>query len=367
MASIVEITQASDVVTCDENGQAVIGFSINNKNNNSPRQRRVGFRINVVGETKQSWFEIEGKKELTLDIDATAEVKVRIAAAGALPDHIYKFSLLVFDVTNMDEDYTESKVIALRIAAKKEEPIQPEPKSKKWLIWLIVGVVTILLAGVITFVLLKDKPSKPEPANVVVPTPTPTPTPTLIKMPDVMYKTLSDTKNLLQSSGFTKIDFKSEFDLSRPEGTILNQSIAAGTDVDPKEVVIVLTTANHGVKVPDLTNLLTIDAFRTLNSNHLNGVLDTNPVRDSKLPESTVVKQDPPSGASVAVDSKVKLTVSTREKEIRIWAVNILPNLGMVKEAYKVDVPKPIVIESKSAEIKEVPLYIERKYRFLER
>lgn len=125
----------------------------------------MGFRVNVEGETKQSWFEIEGKKELTLDIDATTIVTVRIKTTDAPPDHIYKFSLLVFDVTNMDEDYTESKVIALRVPAKKEESVQPKPKSKKWLIWLIVGVFVVALAAVITFLVAGDNKNKEPKTN----------------------------------------------------------------------------------------------------------------------------------------------------------------------------------------------------------
>lgn len=311
MAKIVEITQSSDTVTCDENGVATIRFDVNNITSS---QLRVGAKIIAEEPAKQSWFTLEGKSEKILNIDASDQFLVRVDAKNAPKDASYKFSLLVYSVENSDEDYTSSKVIAVKVPPQKTIPVQTESKSNKWIVWLLVGVLVVSVAGVVAYVMWDDEPPKP----------------TLAAMPDVTDKTLQGAKDLLQAKGFNKIDIKSEFSSTKPEGTILNQSPTAGSNVNPSEVVT-LTTANRGVSVPNITNQLLQDALLTLQSKHLkSGLLSSK--FDKNLPEGTVISQTPQGGSSVPENTEIALVVSTTKGRDE-WKVLVYPNLQIMNKA----------------------------------
>ncbi len=359
MVKIVEITQSSDTVTCDENGEATIQFNVNNL---TPSALRVGARIIVEDPSKQSWFTLEGKSEKMLNVNATDQFSVKIAAKGA--EGVCKVQLLVFSVDNADEDYTESGVVAVNVPKIDMPPTPPPSGFPKWIIWVLVGLFIAGLLGVIAYLATRDngesqtfarvpnvigKPFEQAKEDledmgfdkiesetrfdaskakdiVLEQTPeagskedTSSAEITLIladsatTMPDVKDMTFQGARERLMAKGFRKINKNPEFKLDKPAGTVLDQSPAADSNVNSNETEVTLTIASHGAKVPKVTGILLVTAINRLTAAKLS--IDekiTSKFHKTKQ-EGIVIKQTPKAEEKVKEGTSVKLVVSTQK------------------------------------------------------
>lgn len=364
MVKIVEITQSSDNITCDDSGQAKIQFNVNSL---STSPIRIGAKVVPEGNAQASWFSLEGKSEKTLNANATDQFTINVNAKEAAEGK-YKLRLLVYNVDNSDEDYAESQTIALNVSSKIVPP-PPPPPSSKWWIWLLVGLIIVSLLGVIAFLALKDNGSgepqtmaiipnvidKPfdeaksmleqlefnsidtetqfnasKPKNTVLEqTPDANtkadPSSTTIKlvladstteMPDLKDLVQQGARERLRKKGFKKIKIETKFDQSKPAGTVLDQTPAAGENVSTADTEVTLIVADAGVKVPNVKNKLLKDALFTLQRANLSlGALSTK--TNANLAEETVIEQNPQSG-NVPEKTEVNLVVSTKKRNFKL-------------------------------------------------
>jgi len=376
MAKIVEITQSSDSVTCDENGQAVIQFNITNT---SASSLRVAAKVVTDDPEQQSWYRLEGKSEKKLDVNATDQFTVMVSAENADTGE-YKLKLLVYNVENSDEEYTESGAVEVRIPVQDSEP-KPEPSSKMWIVWVLLGILVVAILAGIGYVVISNmnkggteqlvlervpdvtgklfEQAKIDLENlgftkiefetrfdvskaqntVLEQTPVAGSKEDISKteimliladsatlMPDVIDMTFKGAADRLRAKGFNKIKKEPQFNLSKPAGTVLDQSPAAETSVNSNETEVALTIADHGVVVPNLKDMSLRNAINKLTAVKLSVDTKITSKLDKTKNEDTVISQNPAAGSKIEEGTAVKIVVSTKKQN---WIINpiILQNI----------------------------------------
>jgi len=322
MVKIVEITQSSDTVICDNNGKATIQYNITNITSSS---LRVGVDITPDDPSQKSWFSLEGKSEKQLDANATDQFSVEVDAKPSESEIISKVSILVYSVENSDENYTESEPVTIKVPSTTVV-VTEEDSNNKWIIWVLVGIVILALSGVIGYLLLKDKPADPPQTGIE----------TLAIIPNVSGKTFEQAKNELELLEFLNIETTSIFDANKAENTVLDQKPEAGTKSNTSETVITLVLANSLVEMPDVIDKTfqgTLDNLKALGFKQIN----EEPEFNNSKPAKTILKQSPEPGGSVNSSTTV-VTLTVADSGIEIPNLNgknitdalqILQNIGL--------------------------------------
>ena len=298
MVKIVEITQSSDTVTCDEKGQAAIVFTVKNIR---PSPLRIGAKIITEGQAQSSWFKPDGPSEKSLNSTATDQFSWKIDAKDA-PEGTYKVHLLVYSIENSEEDYTESETIAVNVPAPVINGPTP-PKSNLWIVWLLVGILVAALLGVIAYLALKDKKDTVvvEPQTVTI---------TLASIPDVKGKSFENAKAELENLEFKNIQTKSQFNATTPKNTVLGQTPDAFTKADPQKTEIVLVLADSTTTMPDVKDR-TLQGAKDLLAGKGFTKIKTVPKFDLSKPVKTVLDQSPAAETSASAnETEVTLTIA---------------------------------------------------------
>lgn len=300
MTKIVEITQATDAVTCDDAGGAVIKF---NMTNICSREIRVGANIKADKPEVESWLTIEGGPEWNLrpekdQISVPVRIKAPETAAGK-----YTFRLLVYSTSEPAEDYTESETVSFQVTESAEPADKEEGNGfPLWIPLTILGVILLIGGGFLVYALM-DKP------ETIVEQPPETST-LVALVPNVTTKSLEQAKNDLEKLGFSKIETESRFDISSPPNTVLDQSPAAGEKSNPEETTIILTLSDSTTTIPDVIDNTLRGAEQKLAKAGFKKI-QTESVFEPKKPENTVLKQDPPPNTETeASETTVTLVVS---------------------------------------------------------
>jgi eukaryotic-like serine/threonine-protein kinase len=145
-----------------------------------------------------------------------------------------------------------------------------------------------------------------EPANTVVIVQVST-GPKKVKVPSVTNQTQTQAQTTLTNDGLTT-SVKTDPNSTQPEGTVVKQSPAAGTSVNPGATVTI-TVSGGGVKVPDEIGQSLQVAAGALTADGLNYQETYVPATGSTTP-GTVVGMKPGPGQVVAKGSLIILTVA---------------------------------------------------------
>ncbi|RHA37149.1 Stk1 family PASTA domain-containing Ser/Thr kinase [Cellulomonas rhizosphaerae] len=173
---------------------------------------------------------------------------------------------------------------------------EDEERKRPWLIWLLVAIAVLAVAGIVALLIANANKEK-EPETVTVPT--------------LVGKTETEAKNLLQELNLVYKGEQGTSD-SIPEGSVISSLPAEGATATVGDTVTVtISTGTGKVTVPDVTGKSVQEA-----SDILTGLgLTIDPTQKSddnpKYDEGQVTKTDPEADASVDSGTAVQLSVST--------------------------------------------------------
>jgi len=124
---------------------ATTTFTVTNKTASALSGR---FKINPQGDAKAEWLALEGEKERPFGPSETQKVNVTVSLPAEVPAGEYKFRLVVMNVNDPGNDFTESAVVTF-------SPPKAPPTTKKP-IWpyIVAAVVLLLIVGGVVFYLV---------------------------------------------------------------------------------------------------------------------------------------------------------------------------------------------------------------------
>jgi eukaryotic-like serine/threonine-protein kinase len=165
----------------------------------------------------------------------------------------------------------------------------------------ILGVLVLLAAGVLVFMLLNGRGGG---------TSTATPTPALVEVPGLVGMLLPDAQRLADQSGLTLTVGAYRQTDSAPESTIIEQSPTGGSQIQRGSLVsVIVATQRATVPVPDLRLRTEAELVAILTEADLvpGGRLEAH---DPDVPATLVVRTNPRSGVEVARGTLVDYIIS---------------------------------------------------------
>jgi serine/threonine-protein kinase len=181
-------------------------------------------------------------------------------------------------------------------------PVQEDPPRRTWLIWLLVGIAVLAIAG-IAWALINGQDQAPETATV----------------PDVVGKSQAEAVATIEDAGLVATPL-SEASLDTPFGQVTRTDPEKGTELDlGANVDVYVSSGAEAVQIPDMTSFSrqqAIDALTALGFPSANITVTT---EDSGTVEKDkVVRSDPAAGESVDPTTKlVTVYLSTGNVQVR--------------------------------------------------
>jgi serine/threonine-protein kinase len=158
-----------------------------------------------------------------------------------------------------------------------------------------------------------------------------------IAVPPLVGETLDDARQLLEDAGLTLGTVTDRPDADRPEGTVIEQSPAAGVEVgNGAPVNVVVSTGPELVILPDLTNFSERDAVAELN--RLGLLFSFDEEFSDEVAEDDVIRTDPPANTEMQSGDTVLLVISQGPEPVEVpnltgltpgQAEDILEDLGL--------------------------------------
>jgi len=262
---------------------ATTTFTVTNKTAQALSGR---FKITPQGDAKAEWLALEGEKERPFGPSETQKVNVNVSLPGDVPAGEYKFRLVVMNVNDPGNDFTESAVVTF----SPPKPAAPAAHGPIWPYIAAAVVLLLIVGGVVTYLLW----------------------PTTVTVAGVVGKTAADARSALEAQGLV-VQSVDDHTPGKTVGTVVSENPQAGTSVDPKSTVVIAVAAASGPVLIDIPNVVTtpaktfdaarqqlIDAgFTNVSPTPVDGpaatgappgtVIDTNPKLPAKVPANQAI------------------------------------------------------------------------------
>jgi hypothetical protein len=213
---------------------ATTTFTVTNKTAQALSGR---FKITPQGDAKAEWLSLEGEKERPFGPSETQKINVNVSLPGDVPSGEYKFRLVVMNVNDPGNDFTESAVVTF--SPPKAQPAAARP------IWpYIVAAVVLLLivVGVVLYFVFAGGGG----GDVTV--------------ADVVGKTTAEARTTLEGQGF-KVKVVDDQTPGKPVGKVVSENPNAGDTAPAKSEITISVAVASGPGLIDIPNVVTTPAM----------------------------------------------------------------------------------------------------------
>jgi serine/threonine-protein kinase len=278
-------------------------FTVTNKTAQALSAR---FRVVPQGDAKAEWLQLEGEKERPFGASETQKVNVTVTVPGDVPAGEYKFRLVVMNVNDPGNDFTESAVVTF----SPPKAAASTTKSPMWPYILAAVVLVLIVGGVGAYIFLKPSPA---PANTIE-------VPNVVTTPAM---TFAAARQKLVDAGFTNVA-STAVNAAQPTGadpgTVVEQDPPALSQ-QPKDKAISLKV-DPGITVPGGLVGTNIGSL----GNQLSGFSTSVSQLQDGGTANTIAKLDPASGTYALHHSMTVYLHGPACTLIPIWRCWVLRN-----------------------------------------
>lgn len=180
------------------------------------------------------------------------------------------------------------------------QPDHEEPR-RPWVLWVLVGVAVLAIAGIIWLLTRGDGP----------------PPTTQVEVPDVVGKTVDEAREEILAAD---LEFRQTREPSAEveKGRVIETDPEAGKLVDPgTEVLVTVSAGPDALEIPDVQGKSQEEARQILATAGFDPLkISVQSENHPEIPKDMVTRTDPPAGESVAPDTAIVLYVSTGMVEL---------------------------------------------------
>ncbi|SFK35353.1 PASTA domain-containing protein [Caulobacter sp. UNC279MFTsu5.1] len=203
-------------------GSAV--FGVTNKTGEGLTAR---FSVQVQGDGKAEWYQVQGEPERPVAAGETQTVTVVGKIPAATPPGQHRIKLRAINVNDPDNDSTDSAAATVTVpAAAAPPPKKPFP----WWILAVVGGVLVLVIGAIIAIVAMSGGSK---------------------IPNVVGQPYAEAVKALDKAGYKIVKRANKQTGDKPPETVLDQAPAAEAKTKKTETVLLTVAMPMPVVVPD--------------------------------------------------------------------------------------------------------------------
>lgn len=199
MARLFDITPASDIATVEAGGSTRVVFTVSNT---SQKPQRASLRIKPIDSTQADWLSVGGDVERDFPPGFTHQVEATFKVPAGTPSGAYRFRLDAVSTANTDDDLVQGPAVSVTV---KPGTI-PAPKKSLWWVWVLVGLLVLIIIGVVTWLLLRNKseaPAAPPSAASAPQQPPSAPAKEAVVPNGLTGLAFNDAKKQLEALGFT--------------------------------------------------------------------------------------------------------------------------------------------------------------------
>lgn len=204
-------------------GSAV--FGVTNKTGEGLTAR---FSVQVQGDGKAEWYQIQGESERAVAAGENQTVTVVAKVPAATPPGQHRIKLRAINVNDPDNDSTDSAAATVTVPAVAAATPSPKKPFPWWILAVVGGVLVLVIGVIIAIVALSGS-----------------------KVPNVAGQPYAEAVKALDEAGYKDVKRIDKQTGDKPPETVLDQTPAAETKAKKTETIQLTVAAPMPVVVPD--------------------------------------------------------------------------------------------------------------------